>query len=705
MHFTRNFFLKLSITITGEDDMSFVIRPVLPIPPPLMGSAHHWENIQELMESIFEVSTYTRYNGTDIIGTAWVIEKQDQGSNLPYKYLAVTNAHVVDAPEKDEISFEVVDYSRTKRFAVQLVGVDHIFDLAVISFESDEDIPILPLAATAAKVGDRVAIIGNQLANGIVFTPGVVSHADKFAGWWRWPEVQHDTSSAGGNSGSPMLNTKGEVVAIEHAGPENVDGIGFAIPVDFLRQCYESLKKTGKCEHGTRLGTTSLFSDRPTISLLNPNELALLGVNASSGYYINSVLPGSLAARAGIEAGQVLTMVNGRTVPVTSWQLVDYIIQQASGADIQLGVMIPGTQSTALRYVDYPYVTSTAENRDTWQSPFGFGLVKLRPDEEVVIKANFPNYLNGAAIIFPKTNENYPLNGLVVTDINGEALTDLHKLYAIPEQNYNKPIVATVLGTQEHLPFGYQARVLLNPSEPKRYFMMEKLDVKYLVMNTEELKALGCNDEDEGFYITQVRKTIVDERNQPLFIGDVIVGFSDGDKERHFVYTKDDYLFGFIPFGKKLGLTDTFAEQEDPEKEYTLFVRRNGEEIKVKRVVQKCFDISTNPFEFEAHTLDATANTNLGLPKTFQGVFIRNATSINDLPHPYHFESGMIITSFNGKPVRTKEELLGLIDAARTTKQAFVFEVAGNLQWKYPDFRDLWLVRYFATAKPNPAKP
>ncbi|MGH7109961.1 MAG: Do family serine endopeptidase [Stellaceae bacterium] len=248
----------------------------------------------------------------------------------------LTNYHVI----KNATSIAVTTKDN-RRFRVRLLGDDPQTDIAVLQIPA-EGLTAVPMGnSDALRVGDFVLAIGNPFGLGQTVTSGIVSALGRTGLGIEGYEdfIQTDASINPGNSGGPLVNLAGQVVGINTAilAPSGGNiGIGFAIPINMTRRVMDEIIRTGHVERG-RIGVE--------IQDLTPTLAEALGVRATEGAVIARVLPGSPAARAGLEPRDVVVAVNG--VPVTSSAaLRDRIGLAQVGAVVALTVDRGGSKYT-----------------------------------------------------------------------------------------------------------------------------------------------------------------------------------------------------------------------------------------------------------------------------------------------------------------------------------------------------------------------
>ena len=224
----------------------------------------------------------------------------------------VTNAHVVDGA--GDISVKLGDDEET--YDAKLVGEDASTDIAVIQVDAGSDV-LEPLAlgeSNGVDVGDPVVAIGNPFGLDRTATAGIVSALQREIqapnGFTIRDVIQTDAAINPGNSGGPLLDATGRVVGvnsqIESSSGGNV-GIGFAVPIDTAREVAQQLISNGEVQHAY-MGITGAD--------LIPEIADVVNLDADSGALVQSVVPGSPADKAGIEAGDATVNVGGQRVRV-----------------------------------------------------------------------------------------------------------------------------------------------------------------------------------------------------------------------------------------------------------------------------------------------------------------------------------------------------------------------------------------------------
>ncbi|HXB22321.1 MAG TPA: trypsin-like peptidase domain-containing protein [Candidatus Solibacter sp.] len=225
------------------------------------------------------------------------VPQQGQGSGFvidPTGHI-LTNYHVVEGARQLEVTT-----SDKKKYRAEIVGTDPQHDLAVIKISERSIAPATLGDSKNLVVGQKVYAIGNPFGLSGTMTRGIISSIRSVRGQRGYIDeaIQTDAAINPGNSGGPLLNSRGEVIAINSmiltGGAEQSAGIGFAIPINTAKAVLDDLVSIGRVRRPT-LGIFSLP--------IGPELAGQLGLAADSGLLIVQVAPGSGAERAGLRAG------------------------------------------------------------------------------------------------------------------------------------------------------------------------------------------------------------------------------------------------------------------------------------------------------------------------------------------------------------------------------------------------------------------
>ncbi|HEX5983629.1 MAG TPA: trypsin-like peptidase domain-containing protein, partial [Solirubrobacterales bacterium] len=241
--------------------------------------------------------------GGTATGSGFVIDKEGH---------MLTNHHVVEGAEN--VNVKLGDSEET--FEAEVVGTDPGMDLALLKVDAPEDVlhPLRLGRSGELEVGDPVVAIGNPFGLERTVTSGIVSALQRQIqapnGFAISKVIQTDAAINPGNSGGPLINAGGEVIGINAqiatGGTSNGNvGIGFAIPIDTIRQELEELKETGEVRHayiGIQGGTVT------------PDLAKALNLPVEHGVLVQSVVSDGPADKAGLKAGNTSATIDGEEV-------------------------------------------------------------------------------------------------------------------------------------------------------------------------------------------------------------------------------------------------------------------------------------------------------------------------------------------------------------------------------------------------------
>ena len=218
----------------------------------------------------------------------------------------MTNAHVIDGAS--EVLVTLVD---KREFKAKIIGADERSDVALLKIEAT-GLPTVKIGdVSRLRVGEWVLAIGSPFGLDSTVTAGIVSAMQRETGS-DIAFLQTDVAVNPGNSGGPLISTRGEVVGINSQILSPVGsyiGISFAIPIDEAMRVVDQLRSSGRVVRG-------YLGIQPTDV---PRELAeeyglAIGKGRTRGAFVRQVVPGTPGEKAGIQPGDVVLSVNGRPV-------------------------------------------------------------------------------------------------------------------------------------------------------------------------------------------------------------------------------------------------------------------------------------------------------------------------------------------------------------------------------------------------------
>jgi serine protease DegQ len=219
--------------------------------------------------------------------------------------IVVTNNHVVEGGRKF-----TVDMTDGRIFDAVLIGTDKATDLAVLKIEATGLSQIEVVNSDSLRTGDLAFAVGYPLGLDQTLTMGVISGMGRSGMGDRIEDyIQTDAAVNFGNSGGPLLDSRGRLIGINTSilsgGGGGNDGIAFAVPSRILMYVVAQLRESGE----VRRGTTGAI-----LGSLNPQRSRDLGLGIVRGAVIEDVAPGSSAETAGLRRGDIVTRIQNRPV-------------------------------------------------------------------------------------------------------------------------------------------------------------------------------------------------------------------------------------------------------------------------------------------------------------------------------------------------------------------------------------------------------
>lgn len=321
--------------------------------------------VEEISPAVVQIFS-TGYGPTKGMETAsgLLTTKRNTGSGVildPTGYI-VTNAHVVEGARRVQVVLPILDSEvkerrsilkpKGKRVGAQIIGVDRETDLAVLKVEA-KGLPHLELSdSDNVRQGQIVLAFGSPFGLENSVSMGVVSAVSRQLR----PEdpmifIQTDATINPGNSGGPLVDTQGNVVGINtmilsHAGGS--EGVGFAAPSNIVLNVYNQFRATGRVRRG-QIGINA--------QTITPTMAAALELPVGWGVIVSDVYPGGPAESAGLQIGDIITTLDGKTME-NGRQFDVNLYRRSIGDEVTLEVNRGGTsrriQVTVIERQDDP---------------------------------------------------------------------------------------------------------------------------------------------------------------------------------------------------------------------------------------------------------------------------------------------------------------------------------------------------------------
>ncbi len=286
----------------------------------------------------------------------------------------VTNNHVVEGVDEIHVHFVNGD-----EFEAEVIGRDPKTDVALIRVKVDKPLTSLPLGdSDAIRPGDWVLAVGNPFGLEHTVTAGIVSakhrEINPDPGDRRFDDyLQTDAAINPGNSGGPLLNLAGEVIGINTAIRQDANTIGFAVPINQAKAILPQLRAAGRVSRG-KLGVQIQRVDEATAELLD--------LEGTTGALVARVEPGSAAARAGIQPGDVIMKFDDKTVDEMD-TLPLLVAALPAGKTVPVEVLRKGATkklSVKLAELDTTVAATTPNAPEPGSGDYGLQVQELTPE-------------------------------------------------------------------------------------------------------------------------------------------------------------------------------------------------------------------------------------------------------------------------------------------------------------------------------------
>jgi serine protease Do len=305
----------------------------------------------------------------------------------------LTNAHVV--ADADEVVVRLAD---AREFKGKIVGVDTRTDVALLKVTAT-GLPTVTLGNSEnLKVGEWVAAIGSPFGFANTITAGIVSAKGRSLPDESFvPFIQTDVAVNPGNSGGPLLNLRGEVVGINSAIYSRTGGymgVSFAIPIEVALDVGKQLQQTGKVTRG-RLGVQ--------IQALTPELAKSFKLEDTKGVLVAAVEPGSPAAKAGLQSGDIIVSFDGKPVQNAN-ELPRMVAASKPGTPVTLEISRNGTRrQVKATLAEFPTEATAAQQSSPEgkqaqaSNRLGLALRELTPEQRKALGIGYGLLVEGVA--------------------------------------------------------------------------------------------------------------------------------------------------------------------------------------------------------------------------------------------------------------------------------------------------------------------
>lgn len=293
------------------------------------------------------------------------VEVQGVGSGVivDSKGYILTNAHVVKLNNK-VVEDVTVRLNNEKDIQGKTIWADENVDLAIVKINTDEKLNVASLGdSDKLSIGDAAIAIGNPISLQFsqTVTQGIISGLDRYVGavsggGYMTGLIQTDASINGGNSGGPLLNSEGEVVGINTVKVQSAEGLGFSIPINFIKPIVKQVIETGSYKE--------ISMGMLTMNLNVATQIFNGKTDVENGIFVYKVYEGSPAAKAGLEAGDIITKI-GKDEVKDNDALKSILYKYQEGDSAELNYVRKGKEaSTEVTFSNYSIENDKEAQKD-----------------------------------------------------------------------------------------------------------------------------------------------------------------------------------------------------------------------------------------------------------------------------------------------------------------------------------------------------
>ena len=324
----------------------------------------------------------------------------------------VTNNHVVQ--DADELTVKLND---NREFKARIIGLDKTTDLALIKIEA-KDLPAITVAnSDDLKLGEWVLAIGNPFSLTSTVTAGIVSAKARSLGATPGSIesfIQTDAAINPGNSGGALVNARGELVGINamlYSQTGSYSGYGFAIPTSIMNKVVDDLRQYGTVQRallGISGQDVSTYIDAEKEKGREPD------LGTVNGIYVAEISADGAAAAAGLQQGDVITAIDGKTIEKFG-QLQELLVNHRPGDKVSVTYLRDKKKHTVqITLRNIQGTTTAVQTLDT--ESMGAALRPLNDQEKQQL--NLPYGLMISAIRDGKFKEAGLTKGLIIMKVN-----------------------------------------------------------------------------------------------------------------------------------------------------------------------------------------------------------------------------------------------------------------------------------------------
>lgn len=292
------------------------------------------EKIEQINHAVVGISKIKNTESTIFLADGAEELGLGTGIMISEKGYLLTNAHV--AGEKYSSCYVTFDLGN--RYKAEVIWTDTSLDLAILKINGGQFTSAKLGDSETIKVAQEVYAIGNPIGYEFqkTVTKGIISAIDRTIKFTENEQeiymsnlIQTDATINPGNSGGPLINEQGEVIGINTIKITSAEGIGFAVPINIIKPILEKLERTGQFEEAS-LGIFAF--DKNVLPYLE-EELEF-----QNGIYVESIIGGSAAEKAGILKKDVITQIDDQPINKMC-DLREYIFEKNPGDEVKIKLL------------------------------------------------------------------------------------------------------------------------------------------------------------------------------------------------------------------------------------------------------------------------------------------------------------------------------------------------------------------------------
>jgi len=320
--------------ISSSGDPNFVVKVVQQVGPAVVRIDSSRTITSRVPDEFNSDPFFRRFFGDNASQSRQRVERgSGSGFIINSSGQIVTNSHVVDGADRVTVTLK-----DGRTFDGKVLGEDPVTDVATIKINAN-NLPTLSVGnSDTLQPGEAVIAIGNPLGLNNTVTSGIISatgrsSSDIGASDKRVDYIQTDAAINPGNSGGPLLNTRGQVIAMNTAIIQGAQGLGFAIPINTVQKIAQELIATGKADHpylGVQMVTLTPENKERIKNIVGDR----FNLTADDGVLLVDIVPRSPASAAQLRAGDVIKSINNQ--PVTKIEDVQKLVENS-----KIGTKLP----------------------------------------------------------------------------------------------------------------------------------------------------------------------------------------------------------------------------------------------------------------------------------------------------------------------------------------------------------------------------